>query len=50
MIKKYFKEKKAQKDEVINTKSGHEIRASVQSFLVMLCLLFLFYFAHHPLF
>jgi len=28
MIKKYFKEEKAQKDEVINTKSGHQIRAS----------------------
>lgn len=36
MIKKYFKEKKAQKGEVINTKSGHQIRASVKISLVML--------------
>lgn len=49
-IKKYFNMDKAQKDEVINTKSGHQIRASVTSFHVMLepmC----FYFSHQcPLF
>lgn len=38
MIKKYFKEEKVQKGEVINTKSGHQIRASVKISLVMLCL------------
>lgn len=43
MIKKYFKEEKVQKGEVINTKSGHQIRASVEISLVMLCL---FYFSH----
>lgn len=38
MIKKYFKEEKVQKGEVINTKSGHQIRASVKISLVLLCL------------
>lgn len=42
MIKKYFKEEKVQKGEVINTKSGHQIRASVKISLVMLCLFFIF--------
>lgn len=35
-MKKYFKEEKAQKGEVINTKSGHQIRASVKISLAML--------------
>lgn len=42
MIKKYFKEEKAQKGEVINTKSGHQIRASVKVSLVMLDLVSFF--------
>lgn len=36
MMKKYFKEEKAQEGEVINTKSGHQIRASVKISLAML--------------
>lgn len=36
MMKKYFKEEKVKKGEVINTKSGHQIRASVKISLVML--------------
>lgn len=43
-IKKYFNKDKAQKEEVINTKSGHQKRASVTSFHVMLepvCFIFL---------
>lgn len=44
MIKKYFKEEKAQKGEVINTKSGHQIRASVKISLVMLDRVFFFIF------
>lgn len=41
----------AQEDEVINTTSGHEIRASVKSFLVMLdpgSLFFYFLFISSP--
>lgn len=48
MIKKYFKEEKAQKGEVINTKSGHQIRASVKISLVTLNPVF-FYFSHHTI-
>lgn len=44
MIKKYFKEEKAQKGEVINTQSGHQIRASVKISLVMLDPVFFFFF------
>lgn len=47
MIKKYFKEEKAQKGEVINTKSGHQIRASVKISLVMLDPVCLFYYFSH---
>lgn len=36
MIKKYFKEKKGQKGEVINTKSGNQVLASFKISLVML--------------
>lgn len=43
MIKKYFKEEKAQKGEVINTQSGHQIRASVKISLVMLDPVFFFF-------
>lgn len=50
MMKKYFKEEKAQKGEVINTKSGHRIRASVKISLVMLDpVSFFFYFSHQTL-
>lgn len=44
MIKKYFKEEKAQKGEVINTKSGHQIRASVKISLVKLDPVSFFFF------
>lgn len=36
MMKKYFKEEKVKKGEVINTKRGHQIRAFVKISLVML--------------
>lgn len=49
MIKKYFKEEKAQKGEVINTKSGHQIRASVKISLVKLDPVS-FFFSLNPLF
>lgn len=49
MIKKYFKEEKAHKGEVINTKSGHQIRASVKISLVMLDPVFFKYFSHQTL-
>lgn len=48
MIKKYFKEEKAQKGEVINTQSGHQIRASVKISLVMLDPVFFFIFLIKP--
>lgn len=50
MIKKYFKEEKAQKGEVINTKRGHQIRASVNISLVMLEMSFFFFSppSHNP--
>ena len=48
MIKNYFKEEKAQKGEVINTKSGHQIRASVKVSLVMLNPVFFFNFLIKP--
>lgn len=47
IIKKYFKDKKG---EVINAKSGHQIRASVKISVVILDPISLFFFSSHQTF